>query len=116
MLKREELREATATITAAGDDIGSAVPAGYRRYVYRIKTHNLFVGINVLSFRSNPGVPPVVTVLDYFNHLALNDEVADPDDLLEDSAPLYVIGPGEQISGITDAGDCFLRILYVDAP
>jgi len=110
MVRREELTSAYAMCTAAGVDIGSAVPTNYRRYIYSIKTENEFAGANTLQVRRNG------TVIDRIAHSTQYEMWKDPDEVKEDGLPIYILGPGEQLSGITDNGNCWVRIQYVDAP
>ena len=110
MARREGLKAAYATVTTAGVNIGSEVPTDFRRYVYSIKTANLYAGANSLQVRRN------ATTIDRIKHATRYEMWKEPEDPKEDSLPMYVLTAGEQLSGITDNGDCWVRVLYVDAP
>lgn len=106
---RSELTLTTVVAALAGTNIGTAVPAHHRRYVYSIKTENQFAGINDLTISVG------AVNFDVISHLALGDMREDPEVLLENSLPLYILEAAEQLVGTPSGGNCFVRILFVDA-
>jgi len=106
---RSALTPTTAVAALGGTNIGTAVPADHRRYVYSIKTENQFAGPNVLTLSVG------AVNVDVIFHLALGDMREDPEVLLENSLPIYILEAAEQLVGTPDAGDCFVKILFVDA-
>jgi len=113
-MDKRALYSALGTITAAGVSFGSAVPANMRRYIYKIKTANQFAGPNQLQIghRTGVGVP---VVLDRIEHATQYEMWNDPDELEEDSAPIYIIPAGATPYGITNNGNCLCYILYEDS-
>jgi len=110
MPKRSELTLTTVLAAVGGTNIGTAVPANHRRYVYSIKTENQFAGPNDLTLSVG------AVNLDVISHLALGDMREDPEVLLENSLPIYIIEAAGQLVGTTSAaGNCFVRILFVDS-
>lgn len=116
-LKREELQHISATAAAGAAALmaGSTVaPANMRRYIYRIKTVNEFAGANTLTL--NRGSATVVgALIDEIAHATQYEMWTDPDDLKEDSAPLYILEAAEGLWLSTDAGNCQVTIWYLDA-
>ena len=113
MATKEGLQQFEAQITAAGVVFGTVVPANQRRYVYRIKTANQFAGANQLQFGFDTGGVP--TVIDFIEHAAQFDMWIDPDELKEDALPIYIIAAGNSFYGITNNGNCRVRLLYEDS-
>lgn len=115
--KREELRHITATAAAGAAALmteSTVASANMRRYIYRIKTVNEFDGANMLSL--NRGSATVVgALIDKIAHALQYDMWPDPDELKEDSAPLYILEAAEGLWLSTSAGDCQVTIWYVDA-
>jgi len=110
MPERAGLTPAVATVAVApGTNIGTAVPANHRRYIYSIKTFNAFAGANDLVLTRTGPID-----VDTLSHLAGGDMVMIPDDLREDSLPIYILDPADQLLGVASAGNCFVRILFVD--
>jgi len=109
MPARSELILTTAVAAIAGTNIGTAVPVHHRRYVYSIKTENQFAGPNILTMSVG------VVNVDVISHLAAGDMREDPEVLMEDSLPIYILEATEQLVGTPSAGNCFVRILFVDA-
>lgn len=107
-VNKRALTPATAVCPTGGLAIGSTVGASHRRYIYSIKTENQYAGSNVLTLTRNG------TTVDVLFHLGLGDMVSHPDEPKEDSLPIYILGPGETLTGTTDNGDCFVRILFAD--
>jgi len=107
---RSELTITPAVAALGGTNIGTAVPANHHRYVYSIKTENQFAGPNDLTMSIAAGN------LDVISHLAAGDMREDPEVLLENSLPLYILEAADQLVGTPSAGDCFVRISFVDSP
>lgn len=116
-LKREELQHITATAAAGAAALmaGSTVAsANMRRYIYRIKTVNEIVGDNTLTL--NRGSATVVgALIDEIAHAIQFDMWTDPDVLLENAAPLYILEAAEGLWLSTDNGNCQVTIWYLDA-
>jgi len=123
MVDKRGLNSASGTLTnvAAGNVIGTFVPANMRRYIYKLKVNNEVVGPNVLTlgYSADNGVtllpvgPPVG--LDRIPFQVADGIWNDPDELTEDALPIYIIPAGNQISGITDNGVVRVYALYEDA-
>lgn len=119
-MKRDELKTAVATVTTAEANVGSAIPANMFRYIYRVKVINLFDGANKLTPKKSENGGDAEE-LDYVQCVLQYDTLTDPDELKEDSAPLYKIG-GKGADGdsylraVTDNGNAYLTIWYIDAP
>jgi len=106
----------TVDNTVGGIAFGTAVPANMRRYIYKIKTANQFAGANQLQF-GHITAPAAGVTLDYIDHVLIHDMWNDPDDVQEDSAPIYILPAGSTPWGIASAaGDIYVYILYEDAP
>jgi len=115
MVDKRALNSVLGTITNAGVAFGTHVPANMRRYIYKIKTANQFAGPNQLQFGHQTAAPANV-VLDYIEHAVQYDMWNDPDELTEDSLPIYIIPAGSQPWGIASAaGDIMVYIVYEDA-
>jgi len=110
MPERAGLFPAVATVAIApGTNIGTVVPANHRRFIYSIKTWNAFAGANDVVLTRNG------TDVDTLHHIAGGDMVVMPDDPREDSLPIYILDAGEQLLGVSSAGNCFVRIIFEDA-
>jgi len=121
MLKREDLRTTVATVTTADANVGSAIPQNMRRFIYRIKATNLYNGPNLLTLGKRENGASSTTVIDYIQMATQYDVWPDPDELKEDSAPLYIVeGKGatgdSYVRAQTNNGNAYLTIWYVDAP
>lgn len=119
-MNRDELKTAVATVTVGEANVGSAIPANMFRFIYRIKVTNLFNGANKLTLRKVENGGAVQTI-DYVQCALLYDIFPDPEELKEDSAPLYTIGgkgsTGDSyIRAVTDSGNAYLTVWYIDAP
>ena len=115
MPDKRALNSALGTITNAGVPFGFAVPADMRRYIYKIKTANQFAGANQLQFGHQTAVPANV-ILDWIEHAVQYDMWNDPDEVHEDSAPIYIIPAGSQPYGIASAaGNIMVYIEYEDS-
>lgn len=123
MLKRDELRTAVATI-GVDANIGSAVPQNMRRFIYKIKAINLLVaGPNLLTIGKRENGAGVTATIDYVQFATQYETWVDPDELKEDSAPLYIVeGKGAtgdsylRAAASGGAASAYLTIWYVDAP
>jgi len=105
----------TVDNTVGGITFGTAVPANMRRYIYKIKTANQFAGANQLQF-GHITAPAAGVVLDYIEHALQYDMWNDPDDVQEDSAPIYILPAGSQLWGIASAaGDIMVYVEYEDS-
>jgi len=121
MLKREDLRTTVATVTTADANIGSAVPQNKRRFIYRIKVINEYDGANLLTLGKRENGAGSTTTIDYVQLATLYDIFPDPEELHEDSVPLYIIeGAGSSgssyLRAVTGSGNAYLTIWYIDAP
>lgn len=121
MLNRDDLKTAVATIVAADGNVGSDIPQNMRRFIYAIKATNIFAGANLLTIGKRENGAGATTIIDYVQAATQYETWKDPDELKEDSAPLYII------EGKGDTGDSYLRaeasgasfyltIWYIDAP
>lgn len=120
MLNRDELRTVVATVTTSTTNVGTAVPENMRRFIYKIKVNNQYNGANKLTLRKIEDGGSAEN-LDYFQMSVQYETQSDPDELKEDSAPLYIVeGTGSTgssyVNTITDNGNAYLTIWYVDAP
>lgn len=115
MVKREELQHKTHAATAVAALAGTVVPANMRRYIYKIKTVNQFAGANRLQI--SYGTLLVVTAaIDYVDHATQYETWVDPDELKDDSAPLYILEAGTYLWLGTNNGNCQVTVWYIDAP
>ncbi len=115
MVDKRGLQPLQATAPLAGGVFGTTVPTNMRRYIYKIKTANQFAGPNQLNLGHSDDAGATHTDLDYIEHAVQYEMWNDPDELKEDSAPLYFIPAGSQIYLETDAGDIECYFLYEDA-
>jgi len=115
MVDKRGLNSVVGTITDAGVAFGTAIPANMRRYIYKIKTANQFAGPNQLQFGYKPTGAAVI--LDYIEHANQYDMWNDPDEVKEDSAPIYILPAASQPYGIGSAagGTIYVYILYEDS-
>ena len=116
MPDKRALNSELAAVTNVGVTFLSAVPANMRRYIYKIKTANQFAGANQLQF-GHITAPAAAVILDWIEHVLAGDMWNDPDEVNEDSLPIYIIPAGSQPYGIASAaGNIMVYILYEDAP
>ena len=114
-MNKRGLQSDLGTITNAGVAFGSHVPANMRRYIYKIKTANQFAGPNQLQFGHQTAVPANI-ILDHIEHAVQYDMWNDPDELKEDSMPIYIVPAGSQLYGIASAaGNIMVYVLYEDS-
>ncbi|GAH32992.1 unnamed protein product [marine sediment metagenome] len=88
MLNRDDLKTEVATIGAADANVGSAIPQNMRRFIYAIKAINIFNGANLLTIGKRENGAGATTIIDYVQAANQYDMWKDPDELLEDSAPI----------------------------
>lgn len=122
-MKRDELRTAKVTIAANDtyENLASAIPQNMRRYVYKVKV-----------IKDSGGAASLITIADRLGTATETEKdlwylttpyetLVDPDELKEDSAPLYTF------EGSSSAANRYIRvkstllgvivtIWYVDAP
>lgn len=114
-MDKRGLQSVLGTITNAGVAFGTHVPTNMRRYIYKIKTANQFAGANQLQFGHQTALPANV-ILDYIEHAVQYEMWNDPDELTEDSMPIYIVPAGSQLYGIASAaGDIMVYVLYEDS-
>ena len=121
MINNDELRTYVAAVTAVEANFGSAIPANMRRFVYRTKMINEFAGANLLTLGKREDGAGATTVVDYLQAATQYEGQADPDELQENAAPLYIVeGKGSTgdsyLRAVTDNGNAYLTIWYVDKP
>ena len=121
MLNRDDLKTEVATVGAADGNVGSAIPQNMRRFIYAIKATNIFAGANLLTIGKRENAAGATTIIDYVQAATQYETWKDPDELKEDSAPLYII-EGAGATGASylraEAGGAsfYLTIWYIDAP
>ena len=111
MVDKRGLQSELGTITAAGLTFGTEVDSNMRRYIYKIKTNNQYDGENKLQF----GYDDVDHVLDYINHETKGEMWNDPDELTENSLPIYIIPGGSTPYGKADQDSIYVYIEYEDS-
>lgn len=118
MPDKRALNSAVGALTnvAAGNVIGSVVPANMRRYIYKLKVNNEVVGPNELVFGHSVDNGVTLIELDRIPFQVVGGIWNDPDELTDDALPIYIIPAGAQISGLTDNGIVRVYALYEDAP
>ena len=108
-MKLDALKTVTVTVTIAEADVGTAIPANIRRAIYKIKATNLFAGVNLLTLGKRENGAGATTVIDRIQTVLIYDIWNDPDELKEDSAPLYIV-EGPVVSPTVPAvGTSFIR-------
>lgn len=115
-MKKQSLRTAIITANnAAYQSLGTAIPANMRRYVYRIKTVNQLAGLNELILARGPAAAEVP--IDYLPAATENEVYIDPDQLKEDSSPIYIFEAVDaNIRVMTDNGNMRVFIIFADEP
>jgi len=121
MLNRDDLKTEVATVTPAEANVGSAVPENMRRFIYAIKAINLHTTSNLLTLGKRENGAGATTNIDYVQFATQYETWKDPDELKEDSAPLYIVeGKGatgdSYLRAVTDNGNAYLTVWYIDAP
>ena len=120
MISRDELLQAVATVTVADADIGTAIQANMRRFIYRIKLANAFAGPNQLTLGHRENGAGVTTNIDYIPLAVQYDIFRDPEELDDEAMPLYIIegagaGGASHLRGVMDNGNAYLTYWYIDA-
>lgn len=125
MINRDDLKTTVATITDTDANVGSKIPQNMRRFIYAIKAINEHNGANLLTLGKRENGAGATTTVDYIQFSTQYETQKDPDELKEDSAPLYIIeGKGATgdsylravTSGVTAGVGAYLTIWYIDAP
>jgi len=120
-MNKDELRTTSGFIGVAAA-FGSAVQQNMRRSIYKVRITNEFAGPNLitLSKQENGAILPAI---DFFHPAVQYEQIDDPEDLHEDSAPLYIIeGAGTggasnlRAASAGGANTAYLTIWYSDAP
>jgi hypothetical protein len=122
MAKKNALQTAVFAVNNVDANIGTQIPQNMFRYIYRVKWTNLFNGPNLLTLGKRENGAGATTVVDTFQAALQYDNDVDPDELREESLPLYAIG-GTGATGASflravcsAAGTFALTIWYEDAP
>lgn len=115
MVDKRGLQPLQATAVLADGVFGTTVPTNMRRYIYKIKTANQFAGPNQLDLGHSDDAGVTHTTLDYIEHAVQYEMWNDPDELKEDSLPIYIIPGGSKLYLSTDAGDIECYFLYEDS-
>ena len=118
-MNRDELRIFTGPVTTAEANFGSTVNPNQRRFIYRVKVVNENPGSNLLTLKKSENGGVSVPV-DYYQTAVQYETQTDPEDLLEDSEPLYIVEGGgsggtSYLRAVTDTGNAYLTIWYIDA-
>ena len=129
-MNRNELEHRFFTVVPGdGAAWGSNVPANYTRYIYRIKIQYLNAGAQTFTLgrRENLVAGPT-DVIDTFLLPLLGDIITDPEEMEEDSEPIYKIGGPVVVAGVptvpggvsnlrafVDVGTAYLTVWYTDA-
>jgi hypothetical protein len=124
-MKLDALRTVAVLVTVAEANIGTAIPQNHRRAIYKIKATNLFAGPNLLTLGKRENGAVGTTNIDFIQAALQYDIWNDPDELKEDSAPLYIVeGPvvtptlaavgTSFIRAVGDAGNFYLVLWYED--
>jgi hypothetical protein len=125
-MNRNELQVVTQTIVVApGALVGSNIPTNYTRYIYRVKIQSLVAAQTFTLGRRENGAG-ATTVMDTFLLPLLGDWLVDPDNIDENSAPIYKVGGPVSVSGgaiggasnvwaFVDVGTALLTYWYIDA-
>jgi len=90
MVDKRGLQSFRFAVTAVEADIGSAIPVNMRRYIYRVKVQDDSGAPNLVELKSQlTGAAAVV--VDQFRLAVADETYVDPDELKEDSLPIYII-------------------------
>ena len=121
MVLTDELIEATAIATAGaagGKNLGSRIQTSRIREVYWIKIINRHTATNTIRIqeRATGGSPRLKDLWT----MPTGDYLSHPDELKENSLPIYVIRTDtasvKYMRATCDNGGAFIRILYRDLP
>ena len=116
-ISREDLILLNSDAVIAADSFGTAVPINMRRYIYKIHTLNLFNGVNILTVSWGPA-GGVTADFETIAHTLINDQYVDPDSLVDNAAPLYIINGTTALVNFlyltTSAGNMTVTVWYED--
>jgi hypothetical protein len=121
MINPDELRTQEGAVTTADANFGSAIPQNMKRCIYRVKVQNEYDGANLLTLGKRENGAGATTTVDVFQSALQYDIFTDPEQLQENSEPLYEVGgkgdTGDSyVRAVTDNGNAYLTIWYVDKP
>lgn len=111
MLNRSELKTVTIAVTDVDTQVGTVVPINMRRYIYRAKFRNTVNAPNIITLGHRQNGAGATTVLDTTGLVVLHQTEYDPDELKEDSAPLYVVEGPASTPTVTPVGNSTVRTL-----
>lgn len=114
-MDKRGLQTQFGTAAAVGAVLGTQVPDNMRRYIYRIKTNNQVAGANQLYLAYTDDAGVTLYDIDYIDHALQHEMVVDPDELTEDSLPIYIIPGGYYLWVVTDNGNCYVQLAYEDS-
>ncbi len=111
MPRPDDVRSAFVAAAPAGawTALGTAVPAGMRRYIWGIQTRSL-AAANTLAIRLSAAGAAVLNLY----HLGAGDMWDKPDKPSEDSLPLLIAESAAQVAVNPDAGACDVKVWYTD--
>ena len=116
-INRADLILLPCAATNVATAFGTAVPINQRRYIYKIHTQNLVAGVNTLTVSWGP-VAGITANFQTIGHTLLNDQYVDPDVLLDNALPLYIInGTAALVNFLwltTAVGNCTVTVWYED--
>jgi len=122
-MKPSEIQTVIATITNVDANVGLAVPANMRRYIYQYEITNLAAVANTVTLGKREAGAGVTTAIDTISLTLLNDYLPKPDGpLTEDSVPLFIIECGDGTNsfiraiGTVVGNNATLLVRYVDGP
>lgn len=104
-MKKQALRTAVVTIAGADtyENLGSKIAQNLRRYIYSIKLVNANVGANKFTIADRLAAA-AETEKDIWYLLTAYETIMHPDELKEDSAPIYIF------EGSSATEDRYIRI------
>lgn len=120
MIKISELQTVSVGVTMVDTAVGTAIPANFFRYIFKWKVWNRLVGPNLVTLgKSEEGA--ATETLDVANFNAPYEVWNDPEELHEDSVPLFRIASlttalASTPMVVASAGTAYLTLWYVDAP
>lgn len=125
-MNRDELKTATGAVAGADQTLGASIPQNMRRFIYRLRFTNLGAGANQLLVGKRENGAGATTNIDTLQAQVPGD-FTDPEELHEDSAPLYTIDgpPGNVpvalasqslVRFATTAGAAIVTYWYIDEP
>lgn len=93
-MNKDALKTVVVTVTNADATVGPVIPVDMVRYVYRIRFTNLAGGAQLLTIGKRENGAGATTIVDYIQTAVTLEMFTDPDEIKEDSAPLYTIFGG----------------------